>query len=45
LRKLGAGMTEEQIIAHHPHLSPEDIHAAAAFAADQLADEDIVLVP
>ena len=43
LRKLGAGMTDEQIIAHHPHLHVEDIRAAAAFAADHLANEEIVL--
>ena len=25
----------------HPHLTPEDIYAAQAFAADYLADEQI----
>lgn len=43
LRKLAAGMTEEEIMAHHPHLTVEDIRAAAAFAADHLANEEIVL--
>ena len=43
LRKLGAGMTCEDIIADHPHLTPEDIRAAQAFAADYLADEAVVL--
>ena len=43
LRKLGEGMTEQEIIAHHPHLAVEDIRAAAAFAADHLASEEIVL--
>jgi uncharacterized protein (DUF433 family) len=43
LRKWGAGMTEQEIIAHHPHLTLEDIRAAAAFAADHLANEEIVL--
>jgi uncharacterized protein (DUF433 family) len=43
LRKLSAGMSDEQIIAHHPHLGIEDIRAAAAFAADHLANEEIVL--
>lgn len=43
LRKLGGGMTEGQILAHHPHLTAEDIRAAAAFAADYLASEEIVL--
>jgi uncharacterized protein (DUF433 family) len=43
LRKLAGGMTEEQIVAHHPHLTVEDIRAAAAFAADHLANEEIVV--
>ena len=43
LRKLAEGMTEEAIVAHHPHLTVEDIRAAAAFAAAHLANEDIVL--
>ena len=42
LRKLGAGMTSEQIIADHPRLTSEDIRAAQAFTADYLADEEIV---
>jgi uncharacterized protein (DUF433 family) len=32
LRKLGAGMTPEAIVADHPRLTPEDIHAAQTFA-------------
>jgi uncharacterized protein (DUF433 family) len=43
LRKLGAGMTCEEIIADHPHLTPEDVRAAQAFAADYLADEAVIL--
>jgi uncharacterized protein (DUF433 family) len=42
LRKLGAGMLPEAILADHPRLTQEDINAAQAFAADYLADEDIV---
>ena len=42
LRKLGEGMTDEQILQHHPHLVIEDIRAAASFAADHLAAEEIV---
>jgi uncharacterized protein (DUF433 family) len=42
LRKIGEGMTDEQILQHHPHLTIEDIHAAAAFAADHMAAEEIV---
>lgn len=41
LRKLGAGMTIAQILADHPHLAESDIHAAQAFAADYIADEEV----
>ena len=36
-------MTEQEILTHHPHLTPDDIRAAAAYAADHLAGEEIVL--
>ena len=42
LRKLGAGKSAEEILADHPRLTRDDIRAAQAFAADYLADEDIV---
>jgi uncharacterized protein (DUF433 family) len=42
LRKLCAGMTAEAIVADHPRLRPDDVRAAQAFAADYLADEDVV---
>ena len=42
LRKLGAGMSAEQIVADHPRLVLDDIRAAQAFAADYLADEELV---
>ncbi|MCA1458548.1 DUF433 domain-containing protein [Bradyrhizobium sp. BRP22] len=42
LRKLGAGMSIEAILADHPRLIRDDILAAQAFAADYLADEEIV---
>jgi uncharacterized protein (DUF433 family) len=42
LRKLGAGKSAEEILADHPRLTQDDIRAAQAFAADYLADEDIV---
>jgi uncharacterized protein (DUF433 family) len=42
LRKLGAGMPPEAILGAHPRLTLDDIRAAQAFAADYLADEDIV---
>jgi uncharacterized protein (DUF433 family) len=43
LRKMAEGMTDEQILAHHPHLTPADLRAAAAFAAAHLANEEIVV--
>jgi len=42
LRKLGAGMSVDAIIADHPRLAREDVLAAQAFAADYIADEDLV---
>lgn len=42
LRKLGTGMAAEAILADHPRLTLDDIRAAQAFAADYLADEELV---
>ena len=42
LRKLGAGRTPAEILGDHPKLTLDDIRAAQAFAADYLADEEIV---
>jgi uncharacterized protein (DUF433 family) len=42
LRKLGAGISPEQVLADHPRLTLEDIRAAQAFAADYLANEEVV---
>jgi uncharacterized protein (DUF433 family) len=42
LRKLGAGLTVEEILADHPRLTREDILASQAFAADYLANEEVV---
>jgi uncharacterized protein (DUF433 family) len=36
LRKLGTGIPPEAILADHPRLALDDIHAAQAFAADYL---------
>jgi hypothetical protein len=36
-------MTCEEIIADHPHLTPDDIRAAQAFTADYLADDAVIL--
>ncbi|MDZ4770685.1 MAG: DUF433 domain-containing protein [Chloroflexota bacterium] len=38
LRKLAAGWNVEKIIEAHPHLTPDDIHAALAYAADELSN-------
>ena len=42
LRKLAGGMTAAEIVVDHPHLTPDDIYAAAAFAADYMAQEEII---
>jgi uncharacterized protein (DUF433 family) len=42
LRKLGAGMAPGEILADHPKLTLDDLRAAQAFAADYLADEELV---
>ncbi len=42
LRKLAGGKSVEDIIKDHPHLKPENIYAAEEFAADYLAQEEIV---
>ena len=41
LRYLAAGDSIEHILANYPHLKPEDIHAAQAYAADYLSHEGI----
>lgn len=43
LRKLTEGLSIQQILEDHPHLSEEDIYAAAGFAADYMGQEEIVL--
>jgi uncharacterized protein (DUF433 family) len=42
LRKLGEGATEEDLLDAYPRLTPEDIRAAMAYAADTLAHEEII---
>jgi uncharacterized protein (DUF433 family) len=42
LRKLGAGLSDREILADHPHLTVEDIRAAQAFAADYIAEDEVV---
>ena len=43
LRKLSEGLSPENILTDHPHLTVEDIYAATRFAADYMAHEDIIL--
>ncbi|HEX4158351.1 MAG TPA: DUF433 domain-containing protein [Rhizomicrobium sp.] len=42
LRKLGAGVSEQQILEDHPRLTREDIRAALAFAADYMHDDEVI---
>ena len=43
LRYLGQGQGVDDILAAFPGLTAEDVRAAAAFAADVVADEAVVL--
>lgn len=43
LRKLAGGMTVKEILTDHPHLLPDDVYAAVAFAADYMAHEEMIL--
>ena len=42
LRELGAGTSIDGLLKSYPHLTREDVLAAQAFAADQIANEDVV---
>ena len=42
LRKLAAGVAADEVIRDHPGLTLEDIRAAQAFAADYIAEEELV---
>ena len=42
LRKLGAGRSELEILADHPHIGREDIRAAQAFAADYISSDELI---
>jgi len=45
LEKLAAGESFQQILEEHPHLTPEAIQAALAFAADALRADVIYPQP
>jgi uncharacterized protein (DUF433 family) len=41
LRKLAARKRLEEIVRQHPRLTPEDIYAAQAYAAEVIAGDDV----
>lgn len=43
LRKLSEGATEADLLDAYPHLTPADIRAALAYAADTIAHETVLL--
>jgi len=43
LRELASGMTIPEITDAHPRLTPDDVYAAVAYAADIVGNEDIYL--
>ena len=42
LRKLSEGATEADLLDAYPRLTHEDIQAALGYAADRVANEDII---
>jgi len=40
LRRISEGAGEDELLASYPHLTREDIRAAVAFAADEIAHVD-----
>jgi uncharacterized protein (DUF433 family) len=44
LRKLSEGASEADLLEGYPHLTREDIRAAMRYAADTIANEDIVSI-
>ena len=42
LEELGEGLSVEDVLRAHPHLTKEQIRAALRFAADYLRNEDIL---
>ena len=45
LRKLSEGATTDDLLDAYPRLTPEDIQAVLAYAADAVAHETILLQP
>jgi uncharacterized protein (DUF433 family) len=44
LRKLSEGATEPELLDAYPRLTPEDVRAALAYAADTLAHEETLVL-
>ena len=44
MRELAAGRTQQELVDLYPNLSEEDVRAACAYAAAQLADEHISFI-
>ena len=44
LRKLAAGLSDEEIRRDHPHVEQKDIQQALEFAADRLGNEEVTLM-
>ena len=42
LRKLGVGLSVQEILEDHPHITAEDVQAAQAFAADYISNDEFV---
>ena len=43
MRELASGLTPTEIVDLYPHLTPDDIRAACAYAAARFAEERITL--
>ena len=42
LRKLGAGLSVQQVLEDFPRLTHEDVRAALAFAADYMHNDEVI---
>jgi uncharacterized protein (DUF433 family) len=42
LRRISEGASEEALLTSYPHLTRDDVRAAVAFAADTIANDEIV---
>lgn len=45
VRKLSEGATEAELLDAYPALTPEDVRAALAYAANAVAHEETILLP